>query len=84
MLLADFLLEKLQAAGRLTPEHYLIKTLVTTDMLDRLAEDYGVQCCGDVLTGFKWIGAKVDELGPDRFVMGCEEAHGYLDRSFEW
>ena len=33
---------------------------------------------GDVLTGFKWIGGTVDEFGPREFLIGCEEAHGYM------
>ena len=31
-----------------------------------------------MLTGFKWIGSKIDEVGPEKFVFGFEEAHGYL------
>ncbi|HEY2759285.1 MAG TPA: phospho-sugar mutase [Pirellulales bacterium] len=77
-LLADLLLRRLQSAGRLTPEHYVIKTLVTSDMICRIAEYYGIRAFGDVLTGFKWIGSKIDEVGPEKFVFGFEEAHGYL------
>jgi phosphoglucomutase/phosphomannomutase len=77
-LLGDLLLRRLQASGRLTPEHYIIKTLVTSDMICRIAEQFGVRAYGDVLTGFKWIGSKIDEIGPEKFVFGFEEAHGYL------
>ena len=56
----------------------MIKTLVTSDMICRVAERFGVRCYGDVLTGFKWIGNKIDEIGPENFVFGFEEAHGYL------
>ena len=77
-LLADFILRRRQAEGRLGPEHYVIKTLVTSDMACRIAKRYGVKCYGDVLTGFKWIGGLVDDFGPERFVFGFEEAHGYL------
>lgn len=78
VLLADYVLDRLQASGQLTPEHYLVKTLVTTDMVARLGESYGVRTYGDVLTGFKWIGGVIDERGPEKFVFGFEEAHGYL------
>jgi phosphomannomutase len=78
VLLAEFLLRRLKAAGRLTPEHYVIKTLVTSDMICRVAERFGAGAYGDVLTGFKWIGSKIDEVGPEKFVFGFEEAHGYL------
>ena len=77
-LLTDLLLRRLQASGQLRPEHYVIKTLVTSDMVCRIADHFGIRSVGDVLTGFKWIGSKIDELGPERFVFGFEEAHGYL------
>ena len=78
VLLADYLLRQRRARGDLTADHYLIKTLVTTDMLCRLADHHGVKIKADVLTGFKWIGGAVDELGPEHFLFGCEEAHGYM------
>jgi phosphoglucomutase/phosphomannomutase len=77
-LLADFILRRRHAEGQLNFNHYIIKTLVTSDMACRIAEHYGVKCYGDVPTGFKWIGGLVDDLGPERFVFGFEEAHGYL------
>jgi phosphomannomutase/very-short-patch-repair endonuclease len=77
-LLADLLLRRLRDSGQLTPEHYVIKTLVTSDMVCRIADHFGIRSAGDVLTGFKWIGSKIDELGSDKFVFGFEEAHGYL------
>ena len=67
-----------QAAGTLTPDNYVIKTLVTSDMICRVAEKFGCRYYGDVLTGFKWIGSVIDEAGPEKFVFGFEEAHGYL------
>ncbi len=77
-LLGELLLRRYQTAGKLTPEHYVIKTLVTSDMICRVAEQFGAQAYGDVLTGFKWIGSVIDEIGPEKFVFGFEEAHGYL------
>ena len=74
----ELLLRRCQAAGTLTPEHYVIKTLVTSDMICRMAEKFGCRYYGDVLTGFKWIGSEIDEVGPEKFVFGYEEAHGYL------
>ena len=63
-LLADFIFRRRKGQGRLSPDHYIIKTLVTSDMACRIAERYGVKCFGDVLTGFKWIGGLVDDLAP--------------------
>jgi phosphoglucomutase/phosphomannomutase len=62
----------------LSPDHYVVKTLVTTEMIRRIAESYGVQTRGDLLVGFKWIGGEMDRQGADRFVLGLEESHGYL------
>ncbi len=77
-MLTDFVLQQRQQQGTLTPEHYLVKTLVTTEMMRRIGESYGVQTVGDLQVGFKWIGGVMDEKGPDRFVLGAEESHGYL------
>ncbi|MCH8922438.1 MAG: phospho-sugar mutase, partial [Planctomycetes bacterium] len=77
-LLADWVLSQRQAAGTLSPEHYLVKTLVTSEMIRRIGEGYGVQTYGNLLVGFKWIGGLMDEQGPERFVLGLEESHGYL------
>lgn len=77
-LLADYLLEAGRAAGTLTPEHYVVKTLVTTELIRRIADAYGVRTVGDLLVGFKWIGGAIDEYGPERFVLGAEESYGFL------
>ena len=77
-LLTDFVLGKMRDAGTLTPNTYVIKTLVTTDLIRRIAESYGAKCEGNIHVGFKWIAGLMDELGPDNFAFGTEESHGYL------
>jgi phosphoglucomutase/phosphomannomutase len=77
-LLADYVLSARKKAGTLTPKHYVVKTLVTTEMVRRIADYYGVETHGDLQVGFKWIGNEIDDAGPERFVFGCEESHGYL------
>lgn len=77
-LLTDYVLEQRQRAGQLSPEHYVVKTLVTTEMIRRIADSYGVRTFGNLLVGFKWIAGLVDEVGPDKFVFGAEESHGYM------
>ena len=77
-LLTDYVLEQFRKSGRLTPDHYLVKTLVTTELMRRIGRGYGVKTFGDLLVGFKWIGGVIDRQGPDRFVLGAEESHGYL------
>jgi phosphoglucomutase/phosphomannomutase len=77
-LLADYLLETGRRAGTLTPEHYVVKTLVTTELIRRIADAHGVQTVGDLLVGFKYIGGVIDERDPAKFVLGAEESYGFL------
>ena len=77
-LLTDFLLGSRQAAGTLTPRHYVVKTLVTTELIRRVADHYGVQTAGNLLVGFKWIGGEMDRRGPKEFIFGAEESYGFL------
>ncbi len=63
---------------RLNARSYVLKTLVTTELTRRVAESYGVRCEGNLHVGFKWIAGAMDRLGPDNFVFGTEESHGYL------
>ncbi|MDX1962883.1 MAG: phospho-sugar mutase [Pirellulales bacterium] len=77
-LLGEWLLARRRAQGKLSPRDFVVKTLVTSDLLASLAADYGIQAVGDVLTGFKWIGQAIDHYGPEHFLLGTEEAHGYL------
>ncbi len=77
-LLADYVLEQRKSGGGLTPEHFIATTLVTTEMLRRIADSYGVTTYGNLQVGFKWICSQVDESGPDLFLYGTEESHGFL------
>ena len=77
-MLAEHVLSKRKSAGTLSPDHYIIKTLVTTELIRRIAEHHGVRCVGDLLVGFKHIAAVMDREGPEQFVFGTEESHGYL------
>jgi phosphoglucomutase/phosphomannomutase len=77
-LLADFLLGARRSQGTLTADHYVVKTLVTTDMIRRIADGYGAATFGNLLVGFKWIGDEIDRRGPEKFVLGVEESYGFL------
>lgn len=77
-LITDYVLAKRQAAGTLSPQHYVVETLVTTPMIAEIAESYGVRAIRDLLVGFKYIAAAVDANGPERFVFAAEESVGYL------
>ena len=78
VLLSAFVLKQLKANGRLRPDHYLVTTLVSTQMTEAVAAREGSRVVGDLLVGFKWIGQRIDEEGPAGFVFGFEESHGYL------
>jgi phosphomannomutase len=77
-LLAEFLLSFMHVAGQLTTGHYIVKTLVTTELMRRIAEHYGIHTFGNLLVGFKYIGGEMDYRGPERFVIGAEESYGFL------
>lgn len=77
-LLCDFVLEQRQAAGTLSEKSFVVTTLVTTQLLRRVAESYNVKAFIDQLVGFKWICGRMDQEGADHFVFGSEESHGYM------
>jgi phosphoglucomutase/phosphomannomutase len=77
-ILTDFVLRKRKEAGNLSPKNYVIKTLVTTELISRIAQSHGVRCEGNIHVGFKWIAGLTDQLGPEDFVFGTEESHGYV------
>jgi phosphoglucomutase/phosphomannomutase len=77
-LLADFMLENRRKSGQISSQHFIVQTLVTTQMVRRIGDSYGVRTIGDLLVGFKWIAQAIDEYGPDFFIYGTEESHGYM------
>ena len=77
-LLSDYVFGKRKAAGTLSPEHFMVTTLVTSRLAGRIAEAYGLKVFDKNLVGFKWICGVMDEQGADKFVFGTEESHGYL------
>lgn len=85
ILLLEYILRCRKAAGTL-PEHPVtVRTIVSTSMVDRIAEAYGVEVI-QTLTGFKWIGEQIGKLEQageeDRYVFGFEESCGYLIGSY--
>ena len=77
-LLADYVLRKRAAAGSLSPEHYVVETIVTTPLVASIAASHGIRAFGDLLIGFKYIAETMDREGPEQFVFGAEESLGYL------
>lgn len=77
-LLADYVTRKAHEAGRLTPRHYVVETLVTSRLIGRIARRYGLRVIDDLMVGFKWIGGTIDYEGPEYFLLGAEESYGFL------
>ena len=77
-LLIYYLLSKWKEQGKLTGAEYVVKTIVTTELIQAIATGFGVICL-DTLTGFKYIAEKIHELeGKMTFIGGGEESYGYL------
>jgi len=77
-LLVDWVLSSRRRLGTLSTTDHVITTLVTTGLVRRITEAYGTRAIDTLQVGFKWIGQAIDQIGPDHFVFGCEESHGYL------
>lgn len=78
VLLFHYVLEQWKVKGWIKGNEYIVKTIVTTYLLDKIAASKKVTCY-NVLTGFKFIGALMTQLeGKSTFICGCEESYGYL------
>ncbi len=77
-ILTYYVLEQWKQKKRLRGDEYIVKTVVTTELLSEMAAAYDVECF-DVLTGFKYIAEKIRLLeGEKRFLCGGEESYGFL------
>ncbi|GGH38353.1 phospho-sugar mutase [Dyadobacter endophyticus] len=73
-----YLLNAWKDAGKLTGTQFVCKTIVTTDLIDKMAAAYDVKCY-NTLTGFKYIAQVIREKeGKEQFIGGGEESYGYL------
>ena len=80
-LLLNYILERRTALGTLPKNPVAVKTIVSTNLVNAIAKDYGCEL-KEVLTGFKFIGEQVlllEQKGEEeRFIFGFEESYGYL------
>jgi len=80
-LLLEYVCRERTALGTMPKNPVTVKTIVTTGIVNKIAEKYGVELI-EVLTGFKFIGEQIGLLEKngetDRFVFGFEESYGYL------
>lgn len=83
-LMLDYILQALKEKEELPENGVVVKSMVSTNLANRIAEAYGVEMV-EVLTGFKFIAEKIQqykETGSHTFIMGFEESYGYLIEPF--
>lgn len=77
-----YLISRWKELGKITGKEFVVKTIVTTEVIKELSEKNGVECF-DCFTGFKWIAAVIRELeGKRQYIGGGEESYGYLAEDF--
>ncbi|MCF0148677.1 MAG: phospho-sugar mutase [Clostridium sp.] len=84
LLLTQYILDSLKEENKLPENGVVIKTIVTTDGVKKIAESYNVELM-EVLTGFKYIGEKMqgfEENKDKTYLFGFEESYGYLAGDF--
>ncbi|MDR7128252.1 phosphoglucomutase [Algoriphagus sp. 4150] len=80
--LTYYLLSQWKKSGKLDGNQFMVNTIVTTELIDKICEGFGVKCFS-VLTGFKNIAAIIKDLeGKQTFIGGGEESYGYLIGDF--
>lgn len=81
VLLLNYILERRTANGTLPKNPVAVKTIVSSELCQKIADDYGCTLI-NVLTGFKFIGEQITILAEkgeqDRYILGYEESYGYL------
>lgn len=79
-LLCEYVLSQKKAAGAIPGDAQVVKSIVTTNLVDAVAEYYNAQLI-EVLTGFKWIGKQIlrnEQEGKGTYLFGMEESYGCL------
>lgn len=85
ILLLDYICSQRIRHGEMPQDPVMVKTIVTTDLAERIAANYSVRTV-NVLTGFKFIGEQIGLLEKqgktDSYIFGFEESYGYLSGSY--
>ncbi|NMB97136.1 MAG: phospho-sugar mutase [Clostridiaceae bacterium] len=79
-LMLHYLLSQKKRMGVLPPDGFVVKTIVTTEMVRKIGDKYGITVI-EVLTGFKFIAERIrllDDSGKMKYIMGFEESYGFL------
>ena len=83
-LLCEYVLSQKKAAGKIPADGQVVKSIVSTNLMDAIAKAYGVELI-EVLTGFKWIGKQIlknETEGKGTYLFGMEESYGCLIGSY--
>ena len=83
-LLCEYILSSLKERGEIPADGYVVKTIVSTNIIEAICKAYGVEM-KEVLTGFKFIGEKIKEsaeTGIGTYLFGFEESYGYLKGTY--
>lgn len=80
-ILTYYILTRWEELGKLTGKEFIVKTIVTSDLLLKIANKFNVKTY-DVLTGFKYIADKILNKPEEKFICGGEESYGFLVGDF--
>ena len=80
-ILTYYILTRWEELGKLTGKEFIVKTIVTSDLLLKIADKFNVKTY-DVLTGFKYIADKILNKPDEQFICGGEESYGFLVGDF--
>lgn len=80
-ILTYYILTRWEELGKLTGKEFIVKTIVTSDLLLKIADKFNVKTY-DVLTGFKYIADKILNKPEEQFICGGEESYGFLVGDF--
>jgi len=81
LMMTDFLLKQWKTKNKIKGKEFIASTIVSTPMMEKLAENYGVECKIG-LTGFKWIAKMIKDFPELDFIGGGEESFGYMVGDF--
>ena len=80
-ILTYYILTRWEELGKLTGKEFIVKTIVTSDLLLKIADKFNVKTY-DVLTGFKYIADKILNKPEEQFICGGDESYGFLVGDF--
>jgi len=82
LLFIYYLIRRWKELGKIKGNEYIVKTIVTTEIIKQIADQNNVECY-DCFTGFKWIAAVIRENeGKKQYIGGGEESYGFLPEEF--